>query len=90
VINLQHYYLPGELGRQSNDSWSTTTIIKYHELLDNHTPADVYFGRKQERLSVRKMIKRETLRMRRTYNLGKGGLKKQLQLVRSYLVVPEK
>ena len=58
-------------------------INRYHESLDNLTPADVYFGRKQERRSVREMIKRETLRMRRVYNLGKGGLKKQLQFLKT-------
>ncbi len=52
-----------------------------NESLDNLTPADVNFGRKQERLSVREMIKHETLRMRRAYNFGKGGLKNQLHLV---------
>ncbi len=48
---------------------------RYHESLDNLTPADVYFGKKRERLSMRNMIKHETLKMRRAYNLGKGGLK---------------
>ena len=44
---------------------------RYHESLDNLTPADVYFGRKRECLYLREMIKRETLKARRVYNLGK-------------------
>ncbi|MFC1551317.1 hypothetical protein ACFL6P_02005 [Candidatus Latescibacterota bacterium] len=54
----------------------------YHEARDNLTPADVYFGNKREQLSVRNMIKKETMKLRRVYNLGKGGLKKQLQLLK--------
>lgn len=48
--------------------------------LDNLTPADVYFGRKRECLTVREMNKRETMKLRCTYNMAKGGLKKQLRL----------
>ncbi len=83
VINLQHYYLPGELELEIEQFVEYYNNRRYHESLDNLTPADVYFGKRRERLSMRNMIKHETLRMRRAYNLGKGGLKKQLQLVRS-------
>ena len=83
VINLQHYYLPGELEQEIDQFVEYYNNRRYHESLDNLTPADVYFGKRRERLSMRNMIKHETLRMRRAYNLGKGGLKKQLQLVRS-------
>jgi putative transposase len=82
VINLQNYYLPGELEREIERFVEYYNNHRYHESLDNLTPADVYFGRKRERLSVRTMIKRETLKLRRTYNLRKGGLKKQLQLTK--------
>ena len=54
-----------------------------HESLDNLTPADVYFGKKKELLSLRAMIKHETLKMRRLYNLGNESLKKQLQILKS-------
>lgn len=83
VINLQHYYLPGELEKEIERFAQYYNNHRYHESLDNLTPADVYFGLKHERLSVREMIKRETLKMRRAYNLGKGGLKKQLLFLKT-------
>ena len=83
VFNLQNYYLPGELEQDIERFVEHYNIHRYHESLDNLTPADVYFGRKRERLSVREMIKRETMKLRRTYNLRNGGKKKHLLLMKS-------
>ena len=38
---------------------------RYHESLGNLTPADVYFGRGQNILDMRKEIKRRTIEQRR-------------------------
>ena len=38
---------------------------RYHESLDNVTPADVYFGRHEEVLDARERIKRRTMKQRR-------------------------
>jgi hypothetical protein len=38
---------------------------RYHESLDNVTPADVYFGRKYEVVSEREKIKKRTMRKRK-------------------------
>ncbi|TIY08744.1 MAG: IS3 family transposase, partial [Mesorhizobium sp.] len=38
---------------------------RYHESLDNLTPADVYFGRGQTILLQRERIKRNTIEQRR-------------------------
>jgi putative transposase len=38
---------------------------RYHESLDNLTPADVYFGRGQVILKRREKIKRKTIEQRR-------------------------
>lgn len=38
---------------------------RYHESLDNLTPADVYFGRGQAILEERNRIKRQTIANRR-------------------------
>lgn len=80
VINLQNYYLPGELEQEIEMFVEYYNNHRYHESLDNLTPASVYCGMKRERLSVRAMIKRETMKLRRSYNMGKGGLKKHLLL----------
>lgn len=39
--------------------------VRYHESLNNLTPADVYDGRGDEILEQRKQIKRATMAMRR-------------------------
>ena len=78
VVNLLNYYLPGELEKEIEGFVDHYNNHRYHESLDNLTPADVYYGRRRERLNVRGIIKRETMKLRRAYNLGKGGLRKQL------------
>jgi len=83
VVNLQHYYLPGELEREIERYVEYYNNLRYHESLENLTPADVYFGRKREQLTMRERIKRETMKLRRSYNLGKGGMKNQLLLTKS-------
>ena len=83
VVNLQHYYLPGELEREIGRYVEYYNNHRYHESLENLTPADVYFGKKREQLSMRERIKRETMKLGRSYNLGKGGMKKQLLLTKS-------
>ncbi|MFC1540935.1 integrase core domain-containing protein [Candidatus Latescibacterota bacterium] len=83
VINLQHYYMPGELEKEIKRFVQYYNDQRYHEALDNLTQADLYFGNKREKLTLRDMIKRETMKLRRAYNLEKGGLKKQLQLLKT-------
>jgi putative transposase len=41
---------------------------RYHESLNNVTPADVYFGRAKEIETKREKIKRHTFEQRRKYN----------------------
>ena len=38
---------------------------RYHESLNNLTPADVYYGRDKQILEKRKEVKRKTLKRRR-------------------------
>ena len=38
---------------------------RFHEALNNLTPADVFYGRGEEILELREMIKRNTLAMRK-------------------------
>jgi transposase InsO family protein len=64
-ILLEHYYLPGELERAVADFVDYYNHHRYHESLDNLTPADVYFGRGQAILLERERIKRKTIELRR-------------------------
>jgi hypothetical protein len=45
---------------------------RYHEALDNVTPADMYSGRQREILSRRERIKCETLARRKRENLRRA------------------
>ena len=64
-ILLENYYLPGDLERAIADFVDHYNHRRYHESLDNLTPADVYFGRGQRILDIRKEIKRRTIDQRR-------------------------
>ena len=64
-ILLENYYLPGDLERAVADFGEQYNHRRYHESLDNLTPADVYFGKGQRILERRKHIKRRTIEQRR-------------------------
>ncbi len=62
---LNNYYLPGELQEHLQRFINFYNHERYHESLNNLTPADVYYGRGREILDQREMIKLNTLAMRR-------------------------
>src|SRR5210317_976521 len=64
-ILLENYYLPGDLRQQINAFVDHYNHRRYHESLQNLTPADVYFGRGQTILQQRERIKRKTIETRR-------------------------
>ena len=64
-ILLENYYLPGELKKRIGQFVSYYNNERYHESLDNLTPADVYFGRGEKILNWRAKIKKQTLARRR-------------------------
>ena len=64
-ILLDNYYLPGDLERQIGAFVEHYNHSRYHESIDNLTPADVYFGRAKTILTERQRIKRETIANRR-------------------------
>jgi putative transposase len=64
-ILLDNYYLPGDLERAVAAFVEYYNHGRYHESLDNLTPADVYFGRGQKILHTRRQIKRKTIDERR-------------------------
>ena len=64
-IRLENYYLPGDLQARVAAFVDYYNRARYHESLDNLTPADVYFGPGQRILDRRARIKRKTLALRR-------------------------
>jgi len=68
VVRLQHYYTPWELEREIARFVEYYNNHRYHESLDNVTPADKYHGRAEQIISQREKIKRETLKLRRKEN----------------------
>ena len=61
----RNYFLPGDLEARIAAFVDHYNHARYHESLDNLTPADVYFGRGQTILLQRERIKRKTLEQRR-------------------------
>jgi putative transposase len=64
-ILLENYYLPGDLERQVATFIEHYNHGRYHESLNNLTPATVYFGHGQSILLERRRIKQQTLSNRR-------------------------
>ena len=64
-ILLEHSYLPGDLERRVGDFVTHYNHDRYHESLDNLTPAYVYFGRGPAILAEISRIKRQTIANRR-------------------------
>ena len=64
-ILLENYFLPGDLEAQIAAFVERYNYARYHESLDNLTPADVYFRRGQTILLQRERIKRKTIEQRR-------------------------
>jgi putative transposase len=69
VICLENHYFPWELEQAIGDFIDYYNNQRYHEALNNLTPADVFFGRAKDVLSRREQIKRSTLIRRRTQHL---------------------
>jgi len=68
ILLLENYYSPSELEDQIELFVDYYNNYRYHEALDNITPADVYNGRRWEILTSREQIKKKTLRLRRMQN----------------------
>ena len=64
-ILLENYFFPGDLEASIEAFVDHYNHQRYHESINNLTPADVYFGRGQAILEQRKRIKRKTIEARR-------------------------
>ena len=71
VVKLQHYYFPWELEAALRDFVAYYNNERYHESLDNVTPADAYFGRQYAVISEREKIKQRTMRKRKKEYLAR-------------------
>jgi putative transposase len=67
-ILLERYFLPNNLEKQIESFIDHYYDQRYHESLNNLTPADVYFGRGQSILASRERIKKRTIAKRRLQN----------------------
>jgi putative transposase len=68
-VKLNTFFFPWELEQAIADFVAYYNYERYHESLDNVTPADVFFGRQEEVLTQREFIKQQTLLERRRLNL---------------------
>ena len=64
-ILLENYFLPGDLEAQIEAFVEHYNHRRYHESLNNVTPADAYFGRADAIIKQRERIKRKTIEHRR-------------------------
>jgi putative transposase len=69
VVKLNPFFFPWELEQAVADFVAYYNTERYHEALNNLTPADVYLGRAEEVLTRRDLIKQQTLQERRRFNL---------------------
>ena len=68
ILLLENYYSSNELIDQIGLFVDHYNNSRYHEALNNLTPADVYYGKGREILTRRERIKKNTMIRRRRYN----------------------
>ncbi|MGN7439449.1 MAG: IS3 family transposase [Alcanivorax sp.] len=68
-VLLDNYYLPSHLEHEIGQFIEYYNHERYHESLDNLTPADVYFGRGNSILEKRRKLKNKTIQQRRLQHL---------------------
>jgi len=64
-VLLHNYFLPSQLEHEITQFIEYYNHERYHESINNLTPADVYFGRDQSILEKRRRIKNKTIKQRR-------------------------
>ena len=68
-VLLNNYYLPSHLEHEIGQFIEYYNHDRYHESIDNLTPADVYFGRGNSILEKRRRLKLKTIKQRRLQHL---------------------
>jgi transposase InsO family protein len=64
-ILLENYFFPNDLRARIGTFVDHYNHHRYHESINNLTPADVYFGRGRAILQQRERIKQKTIETRR-------------------------
>jgi len=64
-VLLNNYFLPSQLEYEIGQFIEYYNHHRYHESINNLTPADVYFGRGKSILEKRRLIKNKTIKQRR-------------------------
>lgn len=72
VVKLENYYFPEDLEQRLNEFVEYYNNQRYHESLQNLTPADVYFERENKILKKRNKIKKITMSKRRINYLNQS------------------
>ena len=72
-ILLENYDLPGQLESAVGRLVQYYNYERYHQSLNNLTPADVYYGRGTNILRMRRKIKPRTMHERRRHCQRKSG-----------------
>jgi len=67
-VNQVPYGLPGQLERAIADFVDYYNYRRYHKALDNVTPADVLYDRREQILQRREEVQIQTINRRRDYN----------------------
>lgn len=70
-VKLENYYFPHELGHRLEAFVNHYNHKRYHESLDNLTPADVFYGRGDAILQQRQRSKQNTIAKRRKMHYDK-------------------
>ena len=73
VVKLEHYYYPWELEKAIDEWVQHYNHERYHESLENVTPADVYEGRRNDILDQRALVKARTMTKRKIHNQQLAG-----------------
>tara|TARA_Y100000031_G_scaffold119220_1_gene132809 strand:+ start:802 stop:1569 length:768 start_codon:yes stop_codon:yes gene_type:complete len=68
ILLLENYYSPDELENQIGLFVDYYNNHRYHEALNNLTPADVYYRKGHEILTKHQQTKKRTMLLRRKYN----------------------
>ena len=74
VIKLQNYYFPWELEQAIAEWVRYYNNDRYHESLQNVTPADVFYGKEKEILKKRNRLKEKSMALRRQNYLQMAGV----------------